>query len=50
MKTGHNTGFEFGRQYEHVKLLKHHKHQKLLQTDSSFVFCFMFNLDKDAFL
>ena len=38
--TGPNTGFEFG--HECIKLLKHHKCQKILQTGRSFVFCFMF--------
>ena len=42
IKTGPNTGFEFGRRYEFIKLLKHHIRQKLLQTDRLFVLCFMF--------
>ena len=41
---GPNTGFECVRSWEH------HKPQKVLQTDRSFVFCFMFNLDKYALL
>ena len=45
-----NTGFEFGRQHECITLLKDHKCQKILQTDRSFVFCFMFSLENYAFL
>ena len=44
------TGFEFGWQYECIKPLEHHKHKKILQTDRSFVFCFMFSVDKYALL
>ena len=48
---GHNTGFEFMRQYECIKSLDHHKRQKILQTDRSFVFlCCKFSLDKYALL
>ena len=44
--SGPDTGFEFGRQYECIKSLDHHKRQKVLQTDRCFVFCFMFSLGK----
>ena len=48
--SGSNKGFEFRQQYEYIKLLEHHKCQKILQTDRSFVFCFMFTLDKYVLL
>ena len=48
--SGSNTGFEFGRRYKCIRSLEHHKCQKILQTDRSFVFCFMFILDKCALL
>ena len=44
--SGHNTGFEFGQRYECIRSLEHHKRQKILLTDRSFVFCLMFSLDK----
>ena len=50
MKIGPNTGFEFGRWYVCIKLLEHHKCQKILQADRSFVFCFIFSLDKYVLL
>ena len=47
---GPNAGFECGQQYGCIKSLEYHKRQKILQTDRSFMFCFMFCLDKYAFL
>ena len=47
---GPNTGFEFGLQYECIKLLEYYKRQEILQTDRSFVFCFTFSLDKYTLL
>ena len=44
------TGFEFMWRYECIKSLEHHKCQKILQTDRSFMFCFMFSLEKYALL
>ena len=46
---GPNIGFEFGWQYECMKFLEHHKHQRILQTNMSFVFCFMFSLEQICF-
>ena len=43
--SGHKAGFEIGWQYEHIKSLEHHKHQKMQQADRSFMFCFMFSRD-----
>ena len=40
--------FEFRRPCEYIKLLEHQKLQKILQTDRSFTFCFMFSIDKYA--
>ena len=44
------TVFEFGWRYECIKSLGHRKHQKILQADRSFVFCFMFSPDKYALI
>ena len=49
-KTGPNTGIKVGQRYECIKSLEHHKRQKILQTDRSSVFCFMFSLDKYSLL
>ena len=49
-KSRPSTGCEFGWRYECIKSLEHHKRQKILQTNRSFVFCFMFSLDKCALL
>ena len=46
--TGPNTGFEFRWRCECIKSLEHHKRQKILQTNRSFVLCFLFSLDKCA--
>ena len=50
MHAGPNTGSEFGWRYECIKLFDHHKHKKILQTDSTLLFCFMFSLGKYALL
>ena len=42
---GPNTGFEFGRWYDFIKLLDHQIQKKILQTDRSFVLCFKLSLD-----
>ena len=39
--SGPNAGFELGWQYECIKSLEHHKCQKILQTDRSFLFCLL---------
>ena len=49
MSTGPNVGFEFGQQYQGIKSLEHHKRQQKLLTDRSFVFFFMFSLEKICF-
>ena len=50
IQPGPDTGFEFGQQYEWIKLMENHKLRKLLKRDKSFVLCFIFSLDKYALL
>ena len=48
--SGPNRGFEFVQRYECIKLLEYQKREEILQKDKSFLFCFMFSLDKYALL
>ena len=48
LPAGYKTGFEFGQRYKYNKSLEHRKCKNLLQTDRSFVFSFLFILDKCA--
>ena len=45
---GRKQNFEFGWRHECIKPVEHYKHQKLLQTDRFFAFCFVFSLNKYA--
>ena len=49
VKTGPNTGFEFGWQYKCLKSSEHHKCHKILQTDRCLVFCFYVQSRKICF-
>ena len=50
LQPGPKTGFEFGRRYEYIKSLEHHKFQKILKTNWSFESCFVSSLNKSALL
>ena len=45
---GRKQNFEFGRRHECIKPVEHYKHQKILQADRFFAFCFVFSLNKYA--